>query len=67
MIMDMGGVSETNISLMKLVITASQHCQKANVAFKLVANSNQSGELKGFHETSQITVANSIDEAKAML
>ena len=67
MILDMGGVSETNVSLIKLVITVFQHCQKANVAIKLVATSKQGEELKGFQETSQITVANSIGEAKAML
>jgi len=67
MILDMGGVSETNVSLIKLVITVFQHCQKANVAIKLVATSKQGEELKGFQETSQITVANQIGEAKAML
>ena len=67
MILDMGGVTETNVSLIKLVITVFQHCQKANVAIKLVATSKQGEELKGFQETSQITVANSIGEAKAML
>jgi CheY-like chemotaxis protein len=67
MILDMGGVTETNVSLIKLVITVFQHCQKANVAIKLVATSKQGEELKGFQETSQIKVANSIGEAKAML
>jgi anti-anti-sigma regulatory factor len=67
MILDMGAVSETNVSLIKLVITVFQQCQKANVAIKLVANSKQGEELKGFQETSQITVAYSIGEAKAML
>jgi DNA-binding response OmpR family regulator len=67
MILDMGGVSETNVSLIKLIITALQQCQKANVAVKLVANAKQSEELKGFQETSQITVAHSIEEARAAM
>jgi CheY-like chemotaxis protein/anti-anti-sigma regulatory factor len=67
MILDMGGVSETNVSLIKLIITAFQQCQKASIAVKLVANPRQSEELKGFQETSQVTVAHSIEEAKANL
>ncbi|MBI5579446.1 MAG: response regulator [Deltaproteobacteria bacterium] len=67
MILDMGGVSETNVSLIKLIITALQQCQKANVAVKLVANAKQGEELKGFQETSQITVAHSIEEARAAM
>jgi DNA-binding response OmpR family regulator len=67
MILDMGGVSETNVSLIKLIIAAFQQCQKANVAVKLVANAKQGEELKGFQETSQITVAHSIEEARAAI
>jgi CheY-like chemotaxis protein len=67
MILDMGGVAETNVSLIKLIITAFQHCQKASVAVKLVANPKQGEELKGFQETSQIAVAHSLEEAKAAL
>jgi DNA-binding response OmpR family regulator len=66
-ILDMGGVSETNVSLIKLIIAAFQQCQKANVAVKLVANAKQGEELKGFQETSQITVAHSIEEARAAM
>lgn len=67
MILDMGGVSETNLSLIKLIIAAFQQCQQASVAVKLVANSKQSEELKGFQETSQIAVSQSIEEAKTVL
>ena len=67
MILDMGGVSETNVSLIKLIIAAFQQCQKANVAVKLVANAKQGEELKGFQETSQITVAHSIEDARAAM
>jgi anti-anti-sigma regulatory factor len=67
MILDMGGVSETNVSLIKLIIAVFQQCQKANVAVKLVATVKQSEELKGFQETGQITAANSIEEARAAM
>jgi len=64
MILDMGGVSETNLSLIKLIIGAFQQCQQASVAVKLVANPKQGEELKGFQETSHIAVSHSIEEAK---
>jgi CheY-like chemotaxis protein/anti-anti-sigma regulatory factor len=67
MILDMGGVSETNLSLIKLIIAAFQQCQQTGIAVKLVANPKQSEELKGFQETSQISVSHSIEEAKAVL
>jgi CheY-like chemotaxis protein/anti-anti-sigma regulatory factor len=67
MILDMNGVSETNVSLIKLIITAMQQCQKASVAIRLVANPKQGEELKGFQETSQIAVVPSIDVARAAL
>ncbi|HSO59520.1 MAG TPA: response regulator [Desulfobacterales bacterium] len=67
MVLDMGGVSETNVSLIKLIITVFQQCQKANVAVKLVANAKQGEELKGFQETSQITTSQSIEEARAAM
>jgi CheY-like chemotaxis protein len=67
MVLDMGGVSETNVSLIKLIISAIQQCQKANVAVKLVGSPKQGEELKGFQETSQIAVAHSIEEARAAL
>ena len=67
MVLDMGGVSETNVSLIKLIITVFQDCQKANIAVKLVANAKQGEELKGFQETSQITAVHSIEEARAAM
>ena len=66
MILDMRGVAETNVSLIRLIITVFQDCQKVSVAVKLVASPKQGEELKGFQETSQITVANSIEEAKSV-
>jgi CheY-like chemotaxis protein/anti-anti-sigma regulatory factor len=67
MILDMGGVSETNVSLIKLIITALQQCQKASVAIKLVASPKQGEELKGFQETIAITVVPSVEAARAAI
>lgn len=67
MILDMNGVSETNVSLIKLILSALQQCQNASMAVKLVASPKQSEELKGFQEFSQVAVTHSIDGAKAEL
>ena len=67
MILDMGKVAETNVSLIKLIIAALNHCEKASVNIKVVANPKLGEELKGFQETSDIPVLNSIDDAKAAL
>jgi response regulator RpfG family c-di-GMP phosphodiesterase len=67
MVLDMSGVSETNVLLIKMIITVFQACQKASIAVKLVAGAKQAGELTGFQETSQIAVASSIEEARASL
>jgi hypothetical protein len=37
----MNGVSETNVSLIKLIITAMQQCQKASVAIRLLPTPNR--------------------------
>lgn len=67
MILDMGKVAETNVSLIKLIIAALNHCERASVKVKVVANPKQGDELKGFQETSGIPVVHSIDEARAAL
>jgi DNA-binding response OmpR family regulator len=65
MVLDMSGVSETNVLLIKLIITVFQGGQKAGIAVKLVAGAKQAEELKGFQETGQVAVSNSIEEARA--
>lgn len=64
LILDMGGVTETNVSLIKLIISSIQQCQKSSIAVKLVATPKQGEELKGFQETSALPVTHSIEEAK---
>ena len=67
MILDLCKVSETNVSLIKLIISTLQRCQSANVAVKVVASPKQGEELKSFQETGGITVMHSIEEAQAAL
>ena len=67
MILDLCKVAETNVSLIKLIISTIQRCQSAKVFVKVVASPKQSEELKSFQETGGITVLNSIDEARESL
>jgi len=67
MIVDLCKVAETNVSLIKLIISALQRCQSAKVAVELVASPKQSAELKSFQETGGIPVVHTIEEARAAL
>ena len=67
LILDLCKVSETNVSLIKLIIATMQHCQTAKVPFRVVASSKQGEELKSFQETSDIPIANTLEEARAGL
>jgi DNA-binding response OmpR family regulator len=63
-ILDMNKVGGTNVTLIKLIITVIQTCQQANIGIRIVGTSGLSDELKGFAETSEITVDLSIEDAK---
>jgi len=63
-ILDMSKVGGTNVTLIKLIITVIQTCQQANIGIRVVGTSALSEELKGFAETSEITVDLSIEDAK---
>jgi len=67
MILDLCKVAETNVSLIKLIISTLQRCQAAKVAVKVVASPKQSEELKSFQETGGIPVVNTIAEAQTAL
>jgi DNA-binding response OmpR family regulator len=67
MILDLCKVAETNVSLIKLIISTLQRCQAAKVAVKVVASPKQSEELKSFQETGGIPVVHTISEAQAAL
>lgn len=67
MILDLCKVVETNVSLIKLIISTLQRCQSAKVAVELVASPKQGEELKSFQETGGIPVVHTIEEARAAL
>ena len=64
-ILDMSKVSGTSVTLIKLIITVIQACQHANIGIRIVGTATLSEELKGFAETSEITVDLSMEDAKA--
>ena len=63
-ILDIGKVGGTNVTLIRLIITVIQTCQQANIGIRIVGTSELRDELKGFAETSEITVDLSIEDAK---
>jgi len=67
MILDLGKVAETNVSLIKLIISTLQRCQTKKVAVRVVASSKQGEELKSFQETGGIPILHTLDEARAAL
>lgn len=67
MVLDLGKVAETNVSLIRLIISTLQQCQTAKVNVKVVASSKQSEELKSFQETAGIAVLHTVEEAQAAL
>jgi len=64
LILNLQKVVGTNVSLIKLIITIIQSCQKANIRVRVVGTSGLSSELKEFQETSEIPIDLSIDDAK---
>ncbi len=67
MILDLCKVAETNVSLIKLIISTLQRCQSAKIAVRVVASTKQGEELKSFQETGGIPIVNTIEEARAAL
>lgn len=65
MILDLCKVAETNVSLIKLIISTLQRCQSAKVAVRVVASLKQGEELKSFRATGGISIVNTIEEAQA--
>jgi DNA-binding response OmpR family regulator len=67
LVLDLCKVAETNVLLIKLIISTLQRCQAAKVAIRVVASAKQGEELKSFQETSDIPIANTLAEAQAAL
>ena len=66
-ILDVSKVGGTNVTLIKLIITVIQICQQSAIGIRVVGTAAQSEELKGFSETSEITVDSSIADARGAL
>ncbi|MBW1820959.1 MAG: response regulator [Deltaproteobacteria bacterium] len=64
-ILDLRKVSETNVSLIKLILLIIQKCEKDAISIRLVGSPDVGKELKSFQETSEIPLDFSIDDAKA--
>lgn len=65
MILDLSKIKETNVSLIKLIITVLDSCQVAGVKVLTVASAGLGKELKDFQETGNIPIHFSIDDAKS--
>ena len=65
MILDLSKIKETNVSLIKLIVTVLDSCQISGVKVLTVAGSSLGKELKDFQETGNIPIHFSIDDAKA--
>ena len=63
-ILDLRKVTETNVSLIKLILMVMQTCQKAAIAIRLVGSASLGKELKSFQETGNIPIDLSMDQAK---
>lgn len=64
-ILDLRKVSETNVSLIKLILLIIRKCEKDAISIRLVGSPEVGKELKSFQETSEIPLDFSIDDAKA--
>ena len=64
-ILNISRVRGTNVTLIRLIIMVIQTCQKAGIGIRIVGTASLKEELKGFAETSEITVDLSIEEAKS--
>jgi len=65
LILNLKKVVGTNVSLIKLIITIIQNCQKSDIRVRVVGTTGLSDELKAFQETSEIPIDLSVEDAKA--
>ena len=66
-ILNINKVGGTNVTLIRIIIMVIKSCQNAGIGIRIVGTEALSEELKGFAETSEITVDLSIDDAKGAL
>jgi len=62
-ILNLTGVAETNVSLIKLIITILETCQRSSIHIRVVGTATLATELKSFQETSEIPIRMTIEDA----
>lgn len=67
LVFDLSQLSKTNISVIKLIITATEKCAQTRTHLRVVGNANLAEELKGFQETAELSVYENFEAAKAAL
>ena len=65
LILDMSQTTDNNVALIELISTIIENSQKSKVPMRAVGTPDQGHYLKEFHETRQLTVHFSMDQAKA--
>ncbi|MDD2710494.1 MAG: response regulator [Verrucomicrobiae bacterium] len=66
LIIDLSKVVEVDVSLVKIIIGTMQKCQEFNIRTRIVGNEQSTGALKGFSETSDLTLDPSLEAAKGL-
>lgn len=64
LIIDLSNLEKINISIIKLVITALDKCQKTRTNLRVIGSSKIGDELKGFEETAGLPVYETAEAAK---
>ncbi|MBW1759071.1 MAG: response regulator [Deltaproteobacteria bacterium] len=67
LILDLGRVTQINVSLIRLIMSIIQNCEKSKIRFRVVCTSAMTDELKGFQETSELPIHHTVEEAAAAL
>ena len=65
MILDLSAVSETNMSLIKVIVQVIDACRLGKIHIRVVGSAALSEELKEFAETSEIPIHETVDEVKS--
>jgi CheY-like chemotaxis protein/anti-anti-sigma regulatory factor len=64
MILDLSAVSETNMSLIKVIVQVIDACRLGKIHIRVVGSAALRDELKEFAETSEIPIHETVDEVK---
>jgi CheY-like chemotaxis protein len=65
LILDISNTTDNTVALIELVATVIENSRKSNVHMRAVGTPDQGHYLKDFHETRQLTVHFSLEQAKA--